>query len=402
MVGVALAVVLVAFFVTSATVIISYFARRRFRAGVSLTSDSSLTESLETLEGGGRGEGSAGYCHLVSIGPMSSYSATMNGTRVSEAEVLGAESPEGTASQKTMEVGSIAGGSGEPTSDSEKISGVSMSLEDDAFESSSEGTNCGESDSGKKESLTTANGGCPTGANGGYLTGVFLTPTDGEVPPTCINGGVSTTTNDKLAPTNDELGPTKRSLKRTRSESVRTKTVRNDSSSSHRKRPRSLSSSQHPNNAPPPLSALILYSKATPEEEKRTIQQLLVSDLTKYNIQTVSEDTSTLRECPASWLEAQMREVSAVFCVCNEAFYREWYNQADRLTSLVPVFKQLCHGLVTPSYGENKQLLDKIAIVLSSEANVPPYLNSRRKFFLHEDSLPKMALFTRGLPEYRC
>jgi hypothetical protein len=372
-IGVALAVVLVAFFIASATVIISYVARRRLRAGASLTSGSSLTESLETLEGGrGGGEGN-GYCHLMTIdhieGGTPSYSVTTNGTGIGGGEEMVLESSVGSASSpSTVEVGSIAGGSG--GSDSEKISGVSMSLEDDdAFEGPSEG-NHGGKDSKKKDEV-------------------------------CPNGGFSTATNDGVS--TDRPGLTKRLLERARSESVRTKTARTDSRSSHRKRPRSLSSSQQPSNHLPPPSALILYSKASPDEEQKTIQHLLVRDLTQYNIRTVSEDTSTPRECPASWLEAQMREVSAVFCVCNDAFYREWYNQSDRLTSLVPVFKQLCHGLVTPSYGGNRQLLDKIAIVLPlQETDVPTYLNSRPKFFLRSENLHKMALFAKGLPEYKC
>ena len=379
-VGVALAVVLVAFFVASATVIISYIARRRLRAGASLTSGSSLTESLETLEGGRGGEGEGnGYCHLMTMnhieGGTPIYSVTTNGTGIGRAEEMVLESSVGSASSPTtVEVGSIAGGSGGGTSsDSEKISGVSMSLEDDdAFEGSSDG-NYGGKDSRKKDEV-------------------------------CPNGGCSTATNDGVS--TDKTGRpglTKRILKRARSESVRTKTARTDSRSSYRKRPRSLSSSQQPSDQPPPPSALILYSKASLDEEQKTIQHLLVRDLTQYNIRTVSEDTSTPRECPASWLEAQMREVSAVFCVCNDAFYREWYNQSDRLTSLVPVFKQLCHGLVTPSYGGNKQLLDKIAIVLPlQETNVPTYLNSRPKFFLRSENLHKMALFAKGLPEYKC
>ena len=371
-VGVALAVVLVAFFVASSIILISYWARRRLRSGGSLTSGSSLTESLETLEAGGEG---TGYCHLMTLDhavdtTTSAYPVTTNGTTIGGEVLPALESPEGTASQTTMEVGSMAGVSG-ATSESEKISGVSMSLDDnDAFESSSERSS-GEGD------VTQEKEACPAGGSNGF----------------------------------PKLAPPKRLFERSRSESVRAKRARSDSSSSYRKRPRSLSSSQQPEASSPP-SALILYSKSSPELEQRAIQQLLVSDLTQYNVRTVSEDTSMPRECPASWLEAQTREVSAVFCVCNEAFHHEWENWTDGLTSLVPVFKQLCHGLVTPSYGRNQQLWDKVAIVLlhrSDSQYIPSYLNSRRRFVLLPNQEPNsepnpdlkpLARFAANLPEY--
>lgn len=189
--------------------------------------------------------------------------------------------------------------------------------------------------------------------------------------------------------------------RRSRSESVCFKTTRTSS----KKRPRSLSTphtlqdSHTPN---PPLSALILYSKESPEEETKVIQQHLLHDLTQYNIRTVSEDTSMFRECPASWLETQMRAASAVFCVCNEAFDREWENKSDGLSVLVPVFKKLCHGLVTPSSGKNQLLHDKIAIILPHVEDlhyVPAYINCRPKFRLLKEDLCKMARFVHGIPE---
>ena len=365
MIGVGVAVVFVAFFIISATFVIIYFARRRLRVAHSLRSASSLTESLETSLDGVGDEGE-GYCRMMTLHHMEdppTYAlTTSNGTCISGSTPSPVESSVGVVSQITIEVGSMEGGSG-TASESEKISGVSVSLDDDAFENPAEKCSEGEEDTSKKL----------IGENGMGVGG----------------------------------GPPKKLLERSRSESVRGKTSRSGSSSSTRKRPRSLSTSQvvpHQQSNPSP-SALILYSKASPELEQRAIQQYLLSDLTQYNIRTVSEDTSTPRECPASWLEVQMREVSAVFCICNQAFDHEWENRSDGLSGLVPVFKQLCHGLVTPSCGRNQLLRDKIAIVLPCDADlqyVPTYLNSRPKFLLQTQDLVKMARFAAGLPEYQC
>lgn len=365
-IGVTLAV----FFATSfvvATLLVYSLARKRYKTAGSLRSASSLTESLQTLERGG--DESNSYHHLSPIEEdPQQYTTTLQGEDIDGCTIISSslESPGESGSQKTIEASSMTDGSGTTCSESEKISDVSISLDDDAFEISSlrsKGIGGGGGEDGEKQDLSRTDCSC------------------------------------------EILDLEKKRLKRARSESAQAKSARNGSVSSKTRRPRSLSTSQATQEGNPCPSALIIYSKASPELEQRAIQQLLVSDLTKYNIRTVSQDTSPPRESPASWLEAQMRDVSAVFCVCNEAFDYEWENQNDGLSSLVPVFKQLCHGLVTPSYGKNRALRDKIAIVLSRDSDlryVPTYLNARPKFLLVTQDLIRMARFAAGLPEYQC
>ena len=174
-----------------------------------------------------------------------------------------------------------------------------------------------------------------------------------------------------------------------------------------KKRPRSFStphalpSCESRSKKPP--SALILYSHGTPTEIQQVIRELLVKKLREYNVRTVSEDTDPHREGMAAWLEVQMKEASAVFCVCNEAFRDEWEDDAPGISCIVPVFKQLLHGLVSHPHGENQRLLDKLAIVLPYERDiehVPVYLNNRQKFGLCREDLDKMAKFTSGVPSY--
>ena len=386
--GVTVAVMII---ITFKAIIICYLVRRKFRDHTSSASNSarsassSLTDSLEmSMEGGTLSDGG---CHMFTIdhvGEASSYAVTSSGASVDAPYVGGSSivskslthpytalnSPthsEGQESQITFEVSSSIGLSREEEStcsESLKISsGGSSTLEDDAFEKASNKSN------ESKESGT-------------------CKQNDDIIEGCRVNEMVME--------------------RRSRSESVRVKTNPTGSSSFSRKRPRSFSTPHHVTHPPPSPhpagSALILYSKGSPILEQRVIQQQLVNDLTLYNIQTVSEDTCTPRQCPASWLETQMREVSAVFCVCNEAFDADWENRTDGLSGLVPVFKQLCHGLVTPSCGKNQFLRDKIAIVLPLESDlqyVPTYLNSRPKFRLLEQDLAKMARFVTDIPQYK-
>lgn len=195
---------------------------------------------------------------------------------------------------------------------------------------------------------------------------------------------------------------TAKTLGRTRSETKDIPTSAHPS----KKRSRSFSTphtlpSCEPRTKTPP-SSLILYSHRTPTEIQQVIQELLVKELREYNIKTVSEDTDPHREGMAAWLETQMKEASAVFCVCNKAFREEW-NDVPGISCIVPVFKQLLLGLVSHPHGENQRLLDKLAIVLPYESDieyVPMYLNNRPKFSLCREDLSRMAKFTSGVPSY--
>lgn len=365
--------ILALFTACAVSAIVYYFARRKIKyhsATSSLTSASSLDSSEE---GGGGGGGDRGeYCNMFTIehvGEPPTYTITSGGADAAgnNAAIASVSSSETRSDcQTSFEIESVTEESQLSTtgSDFEKFSG-SLSMEDDAFENAGDGK-IRESNTNNK--------------------------------PNCVPVNTEQATIEKL----------KTPDRRNRSESVCVKTRRTSLTLSSRKRPRSFSTSHltppH-SHSPLPPSVLILYSKSSPPVEQRVIQQYLVSDLTQYNIRTVSEDTCSSRECPASWLEAQMREVTAVFCVCNEAFDRDWENRTDGLSGLVPVFKQLCHGLVTPSCGRNQLLRDKIAIVLPRESDlqfVPTYINSRPKFRLLAQDLEKMVRFVTGTPEYQC
>lgn len=349
-IGVTVAV-LVVIFVSCAILVISFVVRRNRRRGSS--NASSLTNSFESSTESGR------YCNLMAIGHVTvspnhalSYNEASADARSVQNSMMSSESR---VSQATFEIESVIDGT--ESTCSEKLDG-SLSLgQDDAFEMA---------DKNK--------------TNGSTPNCKF------REPNTCVK----------------QL-PTQKTCERSRSESICIKSSR----SSLKKRPRSFSTPHtlQDSHAPhTPLSALILYSKESPEEETKVIQQHLMHDLSLYNIETVSEDTSMVRECPASWLETQMREASAVFCVCNEAFDREWENKTDGLSGLVPVFKKLCHGLVTPSCGKNQLLHNKIAIVLPRSEDllhVPTYINSRPKFLLLKEDLCKMARFVHGMPEFQ-
>lgn len=341
---------LVAVFVCS-VVSIYYFVRRKNRCKDSVASASSLTDSLESSMEGGR------YCNMITIdrvGEPPSYAVTCNGAGADVQCVSSLESG-GRESQTTFEIESLSVGTGSTCS--EKVDG-SLSLEqDDAFET---------------EDKTEENDGSDKGVGGVCKTVECVQQKEKNGKPI---------------------------ERRNRSESVHVKTR-----TSSKRQPRSSSTPNALQTDPLP-SALVLYSKRSSEGVLKVIQQCLVSDLTRYNIRTISEDTCVLRKCPASWLEMQMREVSAVFCVCNQAFDHEWENKTDGVSGLVPVFKQLCHGLVAPSSGRNQLLRDKIAIVLPQNSDlqyVPTYINSRPKFRLLDEDLERMARFVIGLPEYQC
>ena len=381
-VAVSLAFVVALFIVCAVSIIVFYFARKKGKtAASSLTSASSLAESFEESCAERTSDTRGQYCNMMTIDHVvepTSYAVTSSGVAVTkDAPLISLSSSvalssldKGQESETTFETESFTEGS--PSVDVEKFSSGISSLEDDAFE----------------KAVDKFGEGVPINSN----TNDSIVPNDSKA-----NDGV--TGRRQQEKTQQERW--------NRSESVRIKTRRTgSSSSSSKRRPRSFST---PNNTRKdfhrPPSALILYSKNSPPDEQRVIQQCLVSDLTQYNIRTVSEDTCCSRKCPASWLEVQMREASAVFCVCNEAFDSEWENKTDRsLSSLVPVFKQLCHGLITPSCGRNQLMRDKIAIVLLCEGDlryVPTYINSRPKFHpLMQGGLESCARFVIGMPKY--
>ena len=357
---------LVTVFVACSILIIYYFVRKRSKYHIhSVTSASSLTESIDnSSEAGVRV--SSGYCDTININHVvdpPSYAVTCSGMVASTNVPSVCSLPsEGHESETTFELESLTEGSSRSTCSD--VFRDSLEDKEDFVDKTVE----------KSASDEGTVGDCKT-----------------EDVVVCAQQQVTEKRGKEMV------------TGRGRSASVRLKTSRPTNSTKRRSRSFSVLHSAHEDSHTP--SALILYSKGSPEVELRVIQQCLVSDLAQYKIRTVSEDTCTFRECPASWLEAQMREVSAVFCVCNKAFDEEWENKVDALSSLVPVFKQLCHGLVTSSCGRNQLLRDKIAIVLPRDSDlqyVPTYINSRPKFRLLSHDLDRMARFVTGMPEYEC
>ena len=351
-IGVAIAL-LVLIFVATSVLSAYYFMKRRTRyQGSSVTSSSlssSVESSVEEEEEGGA------YRNMVisHVGEPLSYTVTCreNGANVlSEGSVISEDS------DSTFEIGSQVAETVSTCSEKSDSSSLCSGLDEDAFE--------------------------------------MPEKTSGLSPEADFEGVERTAVCAQREAVENGI------ISERRSTSVRAKKSGGPAS---KRRPRSFSTPHALSDSAQPLSALILYSKRSSEEEQKIIRQILVNDLTHYYIRTISEDTCSFRECPASWLEMQIKEVAAVFCVCNFAFDQEWENEADGILGMVPVFKQLCHGLVTPSCGKNQLLWDKIAIVLPEPSDlqyVPMYLNSRPKFRLLSKDLEMMARFATGMPTY--
>ena len=79
-----------------------------------------------------------------------------------------------------------------------------------------------------------------------------------------------------------------------------------------------------PSDIPCVAKVTVLYSLAMPEEDKATINTLLVGGLSGYEMVVESPDTVGPRDRDKQWIEEGLRESQAVLLVCSKEFQKEW------------------------------------------------------------------------------
>ena len=124
--------------------------------------------------------------------------------------------------------------------------------------------------------------------------------------------------------------------------------------------------------------------------------QLLVNDLRKYSISTVSHDCYCIKGSLSQWLEREVQKTSAVLCICNAEFKQEWDESISDFP-LVSSLKQLIYANVNKEEG-----LSKYATVLLRKSDrecIPtPYLLNTRNFYVNEPD--DIARFVHQVPAY--
>lgn len=145
-------------------------------------------------------------------------------------------------------------------------------------------------------------------------------------------------------------------------------------------------------------SVLVIYSPSINDEDRKLILDHLVGGLMQYGVPTRCHDTACIKS-PCQWIEQEIRRASAVLCVCNEDFHREWDERPARGTiPLVGLLKHLVHATV--SRGES---LAKFATVLleSGHAHYIPslYLQGDPRLFMVTE-VEDIAHFVINVPSY--
>ena len=82
---------------------------------------------------------------------------------------------------------------------------------------------------------------------------------------------------------------------------------------------------------PSPVLVLALYSQQTPEKEVKTINDLLVGGLKKFDIEVETPGTAQPRQLSRDWIEKKVKTAHAVLLVCNQQFYEESQGEGDGL-----------------------------------------------------------------------
>ena len=145
-------------------------------------------------------------------------------------------------------------------------------------------------------------------------------------------------------------------------------------------------------------SVLIIYSPSINDVDRELILEHLVVGLMQYGVSTHCHDTACIKS-PCQWIEQEIRSASAVLCVCNEDFYREWdESPASGRIPVVGLLKHLVHATV--SRGES---LAKFATILLDSRNakcIPSlYLQGEPRLFLVTE-VEDIARFVRNVPSY--
>ena len=68
----------------------------------------------------------------------------------------------------------------------------------------------------------------------------------------------------------------------------------------------------------------VLYSLDTPEEQQKTIHELLFAGLLEFGLEVKTPGNIPSRDVHREWIETGVTEAGAVLFVCNDQFYSEW------------------------------------------------------------------------------
>ncbi len=155
-----------------------------------------------------------------------------------------------------------------------------------------------------------------------------------------------------------------------------------------------------PKGAPHPKenSALIIYSPSISEEERRLILHYLVGGLGQYGVASRCHDTACVKS-PCQWMEEEIKTATAVLCVCNRDFQREWSESPDHgKIPVVGLLKHLVHATVTR--GESLAKFATVLVAKEDAAYIPSlYLEGEPRRFLVTE-LEEITKFIHNIPSY--
>ena len=171
-------------------------------------------------------------------------------------------------------------------------------------------------------------------------------------------------------------------------------------------RPLTLLTQTSPQNPPasqgPPQpqehSALIIYSPSIGKEERRLILQCLVGGLGQYGIVSRCHDTACVKS-PCEWMEEEIKMATAVLCVCNKDFHREWSQCPDNgKIPVVGLLKHLVLAMVTR--GESLAKFATVLVEREDTEYIPSlYLEGEPRRFLITE-LDEITRFIHNIPTY--
>lgn len=124
----------------------------------------------------------------------------------------------------------------------------------------------------------------------------------------------------------------------------------------------------------------------------------LVAGLRQYGILACCHDTACVKN-PCQWMEEEIQVATAVLCVCNGDFHREWTQcPSNGKIPVVGLLKHLIHATI--SRGDS---LAKFATILLSSADkdcIPSlYLQGEPRSFMVGE-LEEITRFVHNMPSY--
>ena len=150
--------------------------------------------------------------------------------------------------------------------------------------------------------------------------------------------------------------------------------------------------------SPSAPSVLVIYSPNTPEKSANTLRQFLIQDLrSEYGINATSHDWC-VKGSLAQWIEANQQKATAVLCVCNEQFIRDWnepMNGSKR--QVVHSLKQLVYAAI--NQGKDLSNFATILMRQSDKIYIPSgYFQNTPTFLVTE--VEKIAQFVKDIPPF--